>query len=431
MKLNSLLRIAFLFIALPFLFLSSCKDDEEPTPAPATGKVTGIVTDGLTANPLPNVRVVLFNANSNEPTGNIDVTDSNGVYNFTAKGGNYYVKLTKQEYEDVPVRGFAGLSFPVSNGSTVNQDVEMYASGIPDLGIIGGQLTSTNVNVDGALVVATNGDLGYSTISDSMGRFTIYNVPPDDYSVQAWRSGLESTAEFITLSAGDVNSNVNLIGFNSAGNKINGSITFLATSNASVDVALTHPESKEAIPGLTTVSNGSSYSLQGVGNGTYLARASFQNDGIVMDPDWIVKNGPPLVVVPTGSSTRNFSVTGAVTLDEPTNTANSTVPVETSAIPTFTWTDYPSTTDYVIEVTDANGQLVWGGFDSNWTVKNIVIPSSENSIEFNSDGSAVGNLETGRVYRWKIYASKDDAQSPTGWELISVSEDQRGLIIIE
>ena len=99
--------------------------------------------------------------------------------------------------------------------------------------------------------------------------------------------------------------------------------------------------------------------------------------------------------------------------------------------PLFSWSKYSSTSDYVIEVTDANGNLVWGGFNSDWTVKNIVIPSSQNSIQFNSDGSASSALLFGKVYRWKVYASKDNSQSATGWELISVSEDQRGLIIIE
>ena len=85
----------------------------------------------------------------------------------------------------------------------------------------------------------------------------------------------------------------------------------------------------------------------------------------------------------------------------------------------------------VTVITNANGNVIWGGFNDDWTVKHIVIPSSQKSIEFNSDGNASSNMESGKVYRWRVYASKNNTQSPTGWELISVSEDQRGLIIIE
>ena len=101
-----------------------------------------------------------------------------------------------------------------------------------------------------------------------------------------------------------------------------------------------------------------------------------------------------------------------------------------SATPTFTWEAYPSSTDYVIEVTDANGQLIWGGFNEARTEKNIVILASQTSIVYNSDGLATQELVSGRNYRWRIYASKD-ANNASGWILISSSEEQRGLIAVE
>ena len=53
--------------------------------------------------------------------------------------------------------------------------------------------------------------------------------------------------------------------------------------------------------------------------------------------------------------------TSAVILATPTNLTVATLPVEeTSTTPTFEWEAYPSTNDYVIEVTDvATGQIVW------------------------------------------------------------------------
>ena len=80
-----------------------------------------------------------------------------------------------------------------------------------------------------------------------------------------------------------------------------------------------------------------------------------------------------------------------------------------------------------IEVSDSKGVVIWGGFSTDWTIKNITIPSSQTSIVYNSDGLATVSLEAGKVYRWRIYASKDAGGGAT-WNLISSSEDQMGLI---
>ena len=133
-------------------------------------------------------------------------------------------------------------------------------------------------------------------------------------------------------------------------------------------MALTHPITEETIPGLSTQTSSSSYSIVAVPDELYLARASYMNDGVVMDPDWIVKNGEPFVTVSGANATRDFSVTGAAKLVSPNNDASSTIPVSSIAIPTFEWTKYAATSDYVIEVQDANGNVIWGGFSSNWTV---------------------------------------------------------------
>jgi hypothetical protein len=220
-----------------------------------------------------------------------------------------------------------------------------------------------------------------------------------------------------------------------ANGSVSGAITFLATGNIEVDVALTHPATGETIPGLSVITTAQNYELTGVPDGTYLARASFNNDGIVMDPDWIIKNGEPFVTVSGGAVDRPFSVTNSVEVVSPSNTSTSVEPVVvTSTTPTFEWTPYSSTTDYVIEVSDANGNLIWGGIDTSGAepIKSIIIPSSQLSVDFNSDGNAsIAALELGKTYRWRVFASKDSNQSVVGWELISVSEDQRGLFTVE
>ncbi len=406
----------------------SCNKDDEPA---LTGIVKGIVTDSNTSDPLSGVRIIIFDANTNQATENIMITDIDGNYSFSVPGGSYFLKLTKQNYNDVPVKGISALPFTITNGSELDNPVQMFPNGATNLGWISGKLTSSDVPVVGSLVVATNGTSGYSTISDSEGNYVIYNIPAANYNVKAWKAGVNSPQASATVIPDTETSEVNLAISSASGSTVSGFVTFLAISNKDVDVALTHSVTAEAIPGLSTTTSSGNYSLQNVPNGEFLARASYSNDGIVLDPDWIVKNGEPYVTVSGGSATRDFSVTGTVSLGSPNNDASSTNPVPTSSTPIFTWEAYPSSSDYVIEVTDANGNIIWGGFNADWTVKNIIIPSSENSILFNSDGNATESLIIGKHYRWRIYASKDNVQSATGWELISVSEDQRGLIIIE
>ncbi|MEN8249194.1 MAG: carboxypeptidase-like regulatory domain-containing protein [Bacteroidota bacterium] len=416
-----------LAIIITGVLFQACNKDE-PNP---TGIVKGIITDGSSSAALEGVRVALFDANTNQTVGNVLTTTVDGAYSFTVAGGSYYLKLAKQGYTDVPVRGSSAIPFTVTNDSELDNPVEMFVSSDTNIGWISGKLNSFDVSLLGTLVVASNGSTGYSTVADFDGNYVIYNVPADTYVVKAWKVGMNSSESGAVVTADTETAEVNLQVTNTEGVTVSGTVTFLATANLEVDVALTHPDTGETIPGLATTTSGTNYSLENVPIGVFLARASFANDGIVMDPDWIVKNGEPTVHVLENNVTRDFSVTGAVSLAAPTNDASTTIPVSTSSTPTFSWSDYSSTSDYVIEVSDANGNVIWGGFTEFWAAKNIVIPSSQTSIDFNSDGNASAGLESGKVYRWRIYASKDNVQSPTGWELISVSEDQRGLIIIE
>ena len=428
---KKLLNYSLIAVLITPLIFSCNNDEDNETPPPPTGTVSGVVTDDASSDTLVDVRVSLYNSNNNQTVGSVYVTGADGFYSFTVAGGSYYIKLTKQGFQDIPVQGTSALPFTINNGNTLTNNFEMSAHTATDLGWITGKITSSDASISGCLVVASGTSEGYSTISNSDGTYVIYNVPAAAYMVKAWKQGVNSPDVNASVTTGAETSNVDLAVTTASGSSVTGTITFLATSNIEVDVALTHPVTAEVIPGLNTNTSSSSYTLNNVPDGLFLARATFVNDGVVMDPDWIVKNGEPYVTVAGGSITRDFSVTGAVELNAPTNDATSTVPVPTSSTPTFEWKKYSSTSDYVIEVSDANGNVIWGGFSNNWTVKNITIPSSQNSIMFDSDGNATEALQIGKVYRWRIYASKDNTQSPTGWELISVSEDQRGLIIIE
>ncbi|MDH5366607.1 MAG: carboxypeptidase-like regulatory domain-containing protein [Cyclobacteriaceae bacterium] len=430
---KKILQLLSLSILTSLLFVVGCKK-EEPVPA-TTGTLSGTIIDAISGSALADVLVVVFDANTNSPIGASVSSGTDGAYSVELDSGTYFVKASKQGYEKSPPAAVAPISFNITLGVTTTKDIEMFESTVIDGGWISGKVMAGDVAVAGALVVADNAGVGYSTISDEAGNYAIFNVPAATYAVNAWLAGYNSTEVSASVTAATESTGTDIVMTEGAGGSVTGSISFLATGNLEVDVALTHPFTGETIPGLDTVTSNYVYKLTNVPDGTYLARASYNNDGIVMDPDWIVKNGEPRVTVNGGEVGRPFSVTNAVSVVVPTNEATSVEPVVvTTTTPTFEWTPYSATSDYVIEVMDANGKLIWGGFTAEYASKNVVIPGSSTSIAFGD--TSVGNapiedLVSGKTYRWRIFASKNNQQSATGWELISVSEDQRGLFIVE
>lgn len=416
-------------IALITMFISCNKDDDSKKPT--LGTIEGTVVDAEDNSNLSGVKITVFDANTNFPTNATMETDAKGEYKFELDPGTYFLKLNKLGYNSIPGQGITSIPITVVAGETTTSNFEMTPSLVQDGSIISGKVSTGNEPVTGTLIIAESLEAAYSAISDAEGNYYIYNVPAGSYSIKAWITGYNSSTVDITVEASSENNDVNLELTNDANATVSGRIDFLATENTEVDVSLVHPVTKETIPGLATFTVDGNYTIENVPNGTYLGRASFENDNNVIDPDWIVKFGEPYITVDGSDILLNFSVTNAVTLISPTNDSISVQPIEVS-IDTlnFMWESYPSASDYVIEVMNANGTVIWGGFANNWSAKNVTIPSSETSAEFNFDETALSELVIGNVYRWRIYASKNDKQSATGWKLISVSEDQRGLIKI-
>jgi hypothetical protein len=435
MKRTSSITILFLSLATTLLF--SCKKNSDS--APTTGQLKGIIKDATTLSPIESVSVVVFNADNNSPIGQTLKTNASGEFSADLAPGNYFVKLSRQGYYPVPPPSLDAVPFAISLGQITQSDAQMFPASTANTGWIVGKVSSGRTAVQGALVVATDGQnkTAFSTSSDQNGDYSIYNVPAGTFNVQAYLASYNSSVVAASVTTGNATAGINIDLQKTASAILTGNIRNLSIDNKDVDITLVHPITKETIPGLTTTSINLAYSLGNIPNGTFIARASYKNDMRVMDPDRITKFGEPTIAVSAGTcspSTLTFDVTGPVTLNGPTNPLSSTVPVSASTRPTFSWTAYPSTSDYVIEVMDAStGQIVWGGFDKSGPlpVKKIIIPSSQTSITYNSNSQAtISDLGPGKIYRWRIYASKNDVTQSTGWSLISTSEDQVGLIKI-
>lgn len=427
---RNVLYLIVMYLMASTAFISCKKDSDD---APTQGTLKGMVTN-TSSQGVSNARIVVYDANTNAPVGSGAQTASDGAFSIMLDPGSYYLSLSKQGYNSIPAAGTSPVSVTIEVGKETVSNYQMQASSVVNGGSISGKVTSGGSALAGVLVVASEGANGYSSVTDINGNYYIYNVPAGMYQLKGFLSKYNSPSLSITLAASSESSGNNLAMTSGATGSISGAVSFLATNNGEVDVTLTNPLTKETIPGLVTKTQGGEYSISNIPDGVYIVRASFANDNYVVDPDWIIKNGEPMVTVAANTNTQNFSVTGAMKLTSPTNDSASVKPAEvTGAAPTFTWQAYSSTSDYVIEVSDINGNIIWGGFTNNGgtITKNIIIPKNQLSIVFNSDNKASTTLKTNTVYRWRIYASKDDSSSSTGWKLISVSEEQRGLFVIK
>ena len=428
---RNMMRVCILCFFIGFIAFS-CKKSSNNTPT--MGSLKGTVTDNSNNQAISNVRIIVYDANTNAPTGNAILSGSDGTYQIQLSPGTYYLNLSKQGYNGIPAAGITPVSITVELGKETINNFQLQTSSVTNGGSISGKVTSGGNALAGALVIAGNGTNGYSSVTGTDGTYSIYNVPAGTYQVQGFLSNYNSTTLSASVTASTESTGNDITMTSGATGSVAGAVTFLATNNGEVDVTLTNVLTKQTIPGLVTKTVGGVYSIAKVPNGTYIIRASYSNDNYVVDPDWILKNGEPTVTISGNTVTQNFSVTGAVRLVSPTNDSTTTKPIEvTGSTPTFTWVAYSSTSDYVIEVSDINGNIIWGGFTKNGATitKNISIPKSQLSIVFNSDGKATSTLKSQNTYRWRIYSSKDDVSSSTGWKLISVSEEQRGLFIIK
>lgn len=444
-KIDALWRANFLTLKFPLLlitilFFTQCSKDD---PAPAKGKITGSVTDVNTGSGLEGASVIVFDATSNSPQATT-VTDASGDYTIEVDKGTYFLKFYKQGYLSMPPSGIDPVAFDILQGTSVDQPAEMTPSDLAAAGFIKGKIINTSGTTGGILVIAEGSGFAYSGVSDNDGNYTIFNVPAGAYEVKAYLAEYSSDAANATVTANTETNEVNLTLTKNANGQVDGTFkvisqTTIATPPATMKISLVHSLTGETVPGLTLslpYSSSISFSFSSVPDGNYIVRATYENDYIVIDPDYITKFGDYKVSLSSGVAdpvSVDIVATSAVIPSSPTNEMSTTAPIAAPVKPTFSWSAYPSTSDYVIEVTDATtGQVVWGGFTNTDGVitKNIVIESNVTSVEFNFDGTAsVDALTPGKIYRWRVYASKDNVQ--TGWNLIAASENQMGLIKVE
>lgn len=364
-------------------------------------------------------------------------TDAAGEFGCSLSPGSYYAKVAAQGFNPLPLSNQGAIPFEIIDGQTTTKSSVLDAHPQDgSTGQISGMVATPAPDSNGVsdvLVIAEDSaqNLFASCISGPDGDYALFNVEPGSYTLSAYHSGYRQVLPLPTVNVviDGIHEQNDIIIEAHDNADLSGQVTFLAITNGIVDITLIHPDTLDTIPGLSTLNNANNnYLLESIPPGTYIAWASFRNDGYVMDPDHIFKFGLPQITFTENASNQvlDFSVTGAVTIIDPTNGADLVVPVIVHTdSPEFVWEMYPSAKEYIVEVFDSQGNTIWGGFDSAGVVRHQQIPASQNSVVFNFDGSATELLQDGETYRWKIYADDDAALNIQ--TLISSSEDQMGL----
>ncbi|MBN2570996.1 MAG: carboxypeptidase regulatory-like domain-containing protein [Ignavibacteriales bacterium] len=424
------IAVIFTILITPLIFLNCEKNEDDINDTIIEIYVKSQATNANIAN----ANVILFNADNGQAV-NRSSSDANGKCSFTVTaGGNYYVEISAQGYLPSPPKNLTAVPFAATTGQTTAQTFLLETSTVAG-GYVYGYVSPV---VNGVLVIAESDLNGsrYSGITGPDGYYVIFNVPYASYKMYAYKAGYTATSiPTFKISSGTPTANKTVNLTTVTGGTLTGKVSFLATTyTGTVDVTILDHSTRTPIPGLTdNLDENANYSISSIPPGQYMTWASFQNDGYVMDPDWIYKNPNGLYISYESDSTktRNFSVTGAITLNSPTNSASSLIPViVTTTTPTFSWTSYPSAKEYIIEVRDMSGNIVWGGYNTtNGFINHQQILSSTTSVVYNFDGSATTALQSGKTYQWKIYADDDNAAKVQ--TLISCSEDLRGLFKVQ
>ena len=397
-------RRAFLCV----LLLGACGKEEPPPPPPTLIDI--LVMDASTQMPIAGAEILPIDISGG--LGRWQQTDDAGRLAGEREPGRYRFRVQAAGYLNHPQPGDALPELEIVMSQTATASVAL----IPDPGAaaeqgsIIGQVTGASGSV---LVVATSVQRAHATYTDADGRFALLGLAAGTHNLTAHAAGL--TAEplmGVQAVAGQSVDEQMLQMTDAPGVMLSGA---LSDGDGQTELFLAEPESGAAVPGLSTMASFSgSYNLAQVPDGDYLIRAGLELDGRVLNVQRALDEGPPIA-----------QVQGAdlmVALESQPSVEG--LAASAGATPTLSWSAQTDADFYVVELFDAAGQNLWGGFDASRNPKfRVLVP--ETSVLY--DGPA---LSSGAHYRFRVYAAVRDPIVPSNFELIAASEERAGRFVV-
>ena len=415
-----------------------CEEVEggEPACFPPLG-IEGRVFDLETEDGIGAARVTALDANGS-PAASVAVSDADGIYALS-------IPAVRDEdgepiRSDVTLRADASgyVSFPSGvrtalpidlSAATASDDGWTVASAATDIGLVaqpdGTGTASIYGTVErtqdgtGVLVVVEQGDEGVSAVADIDGSYAVFNLASGSADVTAYARGASYEHVAAQLDDGAA-TEVDLAGTDAARGAVSGNVQIVnAPGGATTSVILVVESTFDDVlargdmpPGLRAPSPpaepnvSGDYSITGVPAGSYVLLASFENDGLVRDPDTSIGGTQIQHIEVVGGETisaEGFKVTEALALTSP----GSDAPEMVTEAPLLRWEDDSSEDTYAVEVFDALGHLAW----------------SEQIEGVSGDDPSLlygGPLESGMYYQFRVTSIKDGVP-------ISRTEDLRGV----
>ena len=329
------------------------------------------------------------------------------------------------------------MALPISTEEATNSDdtfviesaltdVALIPLDADDLFSISGHITrfdGSENEIGGVLVVASGSGDAVSAITDKSGEFTIFNVPDGDHELRGYAAGIQIEPEDVSVDGEHV-VDVELVELDEATTTVRGSINLVNPGGYSVTSVILVVEdtfdpdaARGEVPrGLRAPRTGEvdvsgAFSIENVPEGSYVALAAYENDGLVRDPDTSIA-GTDFVYIDVSANqdevnlSESFKVTGALEVISPGLDG----PEAVTSAPTLTWADDSSEKWYEVRVFDAFGDEVW---------QNLDVPSVSGNDEVTVEYE--GPLEPGMYYQFRA-SSWNQSGSP-----ISTTEDLRGV----
>lgn len=430
-----------------------CSDVEDGTHA-CFGEVVlrGKVEDASNDNPIEDARVMAVDDQGVAVTA-VARTDAMGNYELavpatrhadgTPVGDQYTLRAAAQDYQAFPSGVRVALPIDVS---TAMLDAKRYVVentlttidliGLPagDRSEVSGSIVALDSAAPGAvggvLVVAKGSAGAVSGLSDKSGAFTIFNVPPGDYELDAYGSDIVVQSQTVTVAASPLEG-VMLKELDSTTATVTGNVQIVnASGGAATSVILVVEDTfdqnaaRGEVPrGLRAPKSGApnvtgSFSISGVPAGKYVVLAAYENDGLVRDPDTNIA-GTSFVhlEVTAGQSTvaitDSFKVTGALGTVSP----GADAPQAVQDKPDLVWLDDSSEDWYDLHVFDALGNEVWNS---------LKLPAVNGST--NVTVKYEGPLDPGMYYQFRASSWRQPGKGSAS--PISTTEDLRGVFYL-